>query len=36
MDECGATGGMIIGRGNSNTRRKLAPGLLSTPQVPMA
>jgi hypothetical protein len=31
--ECGAVGGMIIGRGNRNTRRNPAPVLLCPPQI---
>jgi hypothetical protein len=33
--ECGAIGGMKIGRGNRNTRRKPAPGPLCPPQIPL-
>jgi hypothetical protein len=33
-DECGAIGGMKIGRGNRSTRRKLAPAPLCPPQIP--
>jgi hypothetical protein len=33
-DECGAVGGMRIGRGNWNTRRKPAPVPLFQPQIP--
>jgi hypothetical protein len=33
-DECGAVGGMRIGRGNQSTGRKLAPVPLSPPQIP--
>jgi hypothetical protein len=33
-DECGTAGGMRIGRGNRNTRRKLAPVSLCPPQIP--
>jgi hypothetical protein len=33
-DECGAVGGMRIGRGNRNTRRKCAPVPLCPPQIP--
>jgi hypothetical protein len=33
-DECGAVGGMRIGRGNWSTRRKPAPVSLSAPQIP--
>jgi hypothetical protein len=33
-DECGAVGGMIIGRGNRSTRRKPAPVPLCPPQIP--
>jgi hypothetical protein len=32
--ECGAVGGMRIGRGNRNTRRKPAPVPLHPPQIP--
>jgi hypothetical protein len=32
--ECGAVGGMWIGRGNRNTRRKAAPAPLCTPHIP--
>jgi hypothetical protein len=31
---CGAVGGMRIGRGNRSTRKKPAPVLLSSPQIP--
>jgi hypothetical protein len=34
-DECGAIGGMRIGRGNRNTRRKPAPVQLCPPQIPL-
>jgi hypothetical protein len=34
MDDCGAVGGMRIGRGNRDTRRKPAPVLLCPPQIP--
>jgi hypothetical protein len=33
-DECGAVGGMRIGRGNQSTRRKPAPVPLCPPQIP--
>jgi hypothetical protein len=33
-DECGAVGGMIIGRGNRSIRRKSAPVSLWPPQIP--
>jgi hypothetical protein len=33
-DECGAVGGMRIGRGNYSTRRKSAPVPLRPPQIP--
>jgi hypothetical protein len=33
-DDCGAIGGMQIGRGNQSTRRKLAPAPLCPPQIP--
>jgi hypothetical protein len=33
-DDCGAIGGMKIGRGNRSTRRKLAPAPLCPPQIP--
>jgi hypothetical protein len=32
--DCGATGGMKIGRGNRSTRRKPAPAPLCPPQIP--
>jgi hypothetical protein len=32
--DCGAIGGMKIGRGNQSTRRKPAPVLLGPPQIP--
>jgi hypothetical protein len=32
-DDCGATGGMKIGRGNRSTRRKPAPAPLCPPQI---
>jgi hypothetical protein len=32
-DECGAVGGMKIGRGNRNTRRKPAQVQLCPPQI---
>jgi hypothetical protein len=32
-DDCGATGGMKIGRGNWSTRRKPAPAPLCPPQI---
>jgi hypothetical protein len=31
---CGAIGGMKIGRGNRSTRRKPAPASLCPPQIP--
>jgi hypothetical protein len=34
IHECGAVGGMRIGRGNRSTRRKLAPVPLCPPQIP--
>jgi hypothetical protein len=33
-DECGAVGGMRIGRGNRSTRRKPAQAPLFKPQIP--
>jgi hypothetical protein len=33
-DECGAVGGMRIGRGNRSTQRKTAPVPLRLPQIP--
>jgi hypothetical protein len=33
-DECGAVGGMRIGRGNRITRRKHSPVSLCPPQIP--
>jgi hypothetical protein len=33
-DDCGAIGGMKIGRGNRSTRRKPAPVSLCPPQIP--
>jgi hypothetical protein len=33
-DECGAVGGMRIGRGNRSTRRKPVPAPLCSPQIP--
>jgi hypothetical protein len=33
-DECGAVGGMRIGRENGNARRKPAPVPLCPPQIP--
>jgi hypothetical protein len=33
--EDGEFGGMKIGRGNRNTRRKLAPASLCPPQIPL-
>jgi hypothetical protein len=33
--ECGAIGGIKIGRGNRNTRRKPAPAPLCPPQIPL-
>jgi hypothetical protein len=33
-DDCGATGGMKIGRGNLSSRRKPAPAPLCPPQIP--
>jgi hypothetical protein len=32
--DCGEIGGMKIGRGNRNTRRKPAPAPLCPPQIP--
>jgi hypothetical protein len=32
--DCGAVGGMKIGRGNGSTRRKPAPEPLCPPQIP--
>jgi hypothetical protein len=32
--DCGAIGGMKIGRGNRSTRRKPTPAPLSPPQIP--
>jgi hypothetical protein len=32
--DCGEIGGMKIGRGNRNTRRKPAPAPLYPPQIP--
>jgi hypothetical protein len=32
--DCGATGGMKIGRGNRSTRRKAAPAPFCPPQIP--
>jgi hypothetical protein len=32
--DCGAVGGMRIGRGNRSTRRKFAPTPLCSPQIP--
>jgi hypothetical protein len=32
-DDCGAIGGMKIGRGNRSTRRKSAPAPLCPPQI---
>jgi hypothetical protein len=34
-DDCGAIGGMKIGRGNRSTRRKLAPAPFCPPQIPL-
>jgi hypothetical protein len=34
-DDCGAIGGMKIGRGNRRTRRKPAPAPLCPPQIPL-
>jgi hypothetical protein len=34
--DCGAIGGMKIGRGNRSTRRKPAPAPLCPPQIPLA
>jgi hypothetical protein len=34
-DECGAVGGMIIGRGNRRTLRKPAPVPLCPSQIPL-
>jgi hypothetical protein len=33
-DDCGAVGGMKIGRGNRSTQRKPAPAPLCPPQIP--
>jgi hypothetical protein len=33
-DDCGAIGGMKIGRGNRSTRRKPAPAPVCPPQIP--
>jgi hypothetical protein len=33
-DDCGATGGIMIGRGNRSTRRKPAPAPFCPPQIP--
>jgi hypothetical protein len=33
--DCGAIGGMKIGRGNLSTRRKPAPAPLCPPQIPL-
>jgi hypothetical protein len=33
--DCGAIGGMKIGRGNRSTRRKPAPMALCPPQIPL-
>jgi hypothetical protein len=33
--DCGAIGGMKIGRGNRSTRRKPAPGPFCPPQIPL-
>jgi hypothetical protein len=33
-DDCGAIGGMKIGRGNRSTRRKPGPAPLCPPQIP--
>jgi hypothetical protein len=33
--DCGANGGMKIGRGNRSTRRKPAPAPLCPPQIPL-
>jgi hypothetical protein len=33
--DCGAIGGMKIGRGNRSTRRKPAPAPLRPPQIPL-
>jgi hypothetical protein len=34
VDECGAVGGMKIGRGNQSTRRKPTSGPICPPQTP--
>jgi hypothetical protein len=34
QDDCGATGGMLIGKGNRSTRGKPAPVPLCPPQIP--
>jgi hypothetical protein len=33
--DCGAIGGMKIGKGNRSTRRKPAPASLCPPQIPL-
>jgi hypothetical protein len=33
--DCGAIGGMKLGRGNRSTRRKSAPAPLYSPQIPL-
>jgi hypothetical protein len=33
--DCGAIGGMKIGRGNRSTRRKTCPASLCPPQIPL-
>jgi hypothetical protein len=33
--DCGAIGGMKIGRGNRSTRRKPAPAPFCPPQIPL-
>jgi hypothetical protein len=33
--DCGAIGGMKVGRGNRSTRRKPAPAPLCPPQIPL-
>jgi hypothetical protein len=33
--DCGAIGGMKIGKGNRSTRRKPAPAPLCPPQIPL-
>jgi hypothetical protein len=33
--DCGAIGGMNVGKGNRSTRRKPAPAPLGPPQIPL-